>query len=77
MDFQCQLSIRCFGAPEEWGGARGGVVSCSDEKLCQQVLDGKWCPRARPADVQATWLPEICSLKQLFRFVEDAAKART
>lgn len=63
--------------PRGVGRGTWGVVSCSDEKLCQQVPDGKRCPQARPADVQATWLPEICSLKQLFRFIENVAKART
>lgn len=51
-----------------------GIAGCSDKERCQQVLDGKWCPQARLADVQATWLPEI-SLKRLSSFTENMAQA--
>lgn len=60
---------------KEWGGACVGITGCSDKERCQQVLDCKWCPQARLADVQATWLPEICSLKRHCSFIENLARA--
>lgn len=73
MNFLCQLGIRglCLTlVPVKLGRAHVGSSCCSDKDPCQQVLDSKRCPQASPADVQATWLPDIHCW-----FTENLAKA--